>query len=509
LLGRTLTRIVRLSILCLALDLAPRPAAAGVTKAISFGTGASISGDGRYVALAMSSDSQPGDSNGTVDIFVYDRQTDTFELASVSTAGVQGDGYSNVGFLSKNGRFVVFQSVATNLVPDDTNGVEDVFVRDLDNDVTTRVSVASGGGQANAASDRPSISADGRYAAFTSHADNLVADDTNGTPDIFVHDLLTGETTRVSVATGGVEVNNPDPFTKLGAVISYDGRYVPFSSFSDQLVPDDTNGAHDVFVHDRLTLETTRASVATGGVQQVSMFLGSTHRAISADGRFVAFATFGTNLVPDDTNEKRDAFVHDRLTLETTRVTVSSEGEQANDHSALFGWFDMTPDGRFVAFSSDATNLVAGDTNAALDVFVHDRSLGQTTRVSVSSQGDQGDRDSGGTRFSISEDGRFVAFDSQASNLDPGFLGAGSTFTVYVHERTCGDGTLDGGEQCDDGNLADGDGCHHTCTIEKCFACDGEPSICGCQVGAVCGAACGVTFHCVEDAGGCRCDETF
>lgn len=495
--------------MCLALNLAPRAAGAGVTTGIALGTGASISGDGRYVSLATGEDLVPGDSNGTVDMFVYDRQTGTFELASVSTAGVQGDAHSNIGFLSKDGRFVAFQSIATTLVPDDTNGVQDVFVRDLDNDVTTRVSVASGGGQANAASQRPSISADGRYAAFTSYADNLVADDTNGTPDIFVHDLVTGETTRVSVATGGVEVDNPNPLEKLGAVISYDGRFVPFASYSDQLVPDDTNGAYDIFVHDRLTLETTRASVATGGVQQVAPPLGATQNVISTDGRFVAFATWGTNLVPDDTNVKRDAFVHDRLTLETTRVTVSTEGEQGNDHSVLYGWMDMTPDGRFVTFSSDAANLVPGDTNGALDIFVRDRLLGQTTRVSVSSQGVQGNRNSGDIGISISEDGRFIAFDSLASNLDPSFPGAGATFTVYVHERTCGNGALDSGEQCDDGNLADGDGCDYTCATESCFACDGEPSACVCQVGAVCGSICGAAFQCVEDAGGCRCDETF
>jgi cysteine-rich repeat protein len=126
--------------------------------------------------------------------------------------------------------------------------------------------------------------------------------------------------------------------------------------------------------------------------------------------------------------------------------------------------------------------------------------------VSVSSQGIQGNNDSGGIYLSISEDGRFVAFDGLAGNLGPSPTGG---LTVFVHERTCGDGALDSGEQCDDGNLADGDGCDYTCSIESCFACEGEPSACLCEIGTPCGSLCGATFHCVEDGGGCRCDETF
>jgi|GEM_PF-1585857 len=226
--------------------------------------------------------------------------------------------------------------------------------------VVQRVSVASGGTQGNGDSGCPSISADGRYVAFQSYASNLVPGDTNGTWDVFVHDRLTGQTTRVSVASDGTQGNGDSECPSISA----DGRYVAFASLASNLVPGDTNGTWDVFVHDRLTGQTTRVSVASGGAQGNS---GSWCPSISADGRYVAFQSYASNLVPGDTNGVLDVFVHDRLTGQTTRVSVASDGTQGDSYS--FG-SSISADGRYVAFSSLASNLVPGDTNDKPDIFV-------------------------------------------------------------------------------------------------------------------------------------------
>jgi Tol biopolymer transport system component len=292
---------------------------------------------------------------------------------------------------------------------------------------TTRVSVATGGGQANSGSFDPSISADGRYVAFVSAATNLVSGDTNNFQDIFVHDRQTGQTTRVSVASDGTQANGHS----YAPSISADGRYVAFASLASNLVSGDTNGAWDVFVHDRQTGETTRVSVASDGTQAIGFFFGSSP-SISADGRYVAFDSWATNLVSGDTNDKPDVFVHDRQTGQTTRVSVSSDGTQANGGP---GWSgnpsSISADGRYVAFHSYADNLVSGDTNSATDIFVHDRQTGVTTRVSIASDGTQANGFSASP--SISADGRYVAFMSGATNLVSG--DTNNDWDVFVHGR--------------------------------------------------------------------------
>ena len=268
---------------------------------------------------------------------------------------------------------------------------------------TTRVSVASDGTQANGGSFTPSISADGRYVAFASIAVNLVSGDTNGVQDIFVHDRQTGQTTRVSVASGGAQANGPS----FDPSISADGRYVAFASNASNLVSGDTNNTGDIFVHDRQTGATTRVSIGPGGTQANR---GSLAPSISADGRYVAFHSDATNLVSGVTNGTTHIFVHDRQTGATTRVSVASDGTEGNSVSIKPS---ISADGRYVAFQSIATNLVSGDTNRNQDIFVHDRQTGQTTRVSVASDGTEGN--SGSNDPSISANGRYVAFQSQAN----------------------------------------------------------------------------------------------
>ncbi len=407
------------SILLLATALSAAPAASaqrGVTTRVSvssagnqgnlYSTTTSISADGRYVAFQSPANNLvPGDTNAAVDIFVHDGTTAQTTRVSVDSAGIQGDDSSQSPSISADGRYVAFDSFAENLVIGDSNFDEDVFVHDRATGQTTRVSVDSAGSQANSYSTEPSISADGRYVAFVSFSDTLVPGDTNVCEDIFVHDRATGQTTRVSVDSAGTQGNLESDTPS----VSDDGRYVAFMSRAENLVPEDTNGDRDIFVHDRATGQTTRVSVDSAGSQGNG---SSWEPSISADGRWVAFWSQAYNLVLEDTNLIVDVFLHDRFTAQTARVSVDSMGVQGNLGSRTPS---VSADGHFVAFASDATNLVPGDSNDAGDIFVHDRITGQTARRSVSSAGGQANDDSGGP--SLSATGRLVAFESWAFNL--------------------------------------------------------------------------------------------
>jgi PKD repeat protein/Tol biopolymer transport system component len=372
----------------------------------------SISADGRYVAFWSNASNLVGsDTNDEGDVFTYDRQTGQTTRVSIASDGTQGDDSSYEPSISADGRYVAFKSDASNLVTDDTNNAQDVFVNDRQTGQTTRVSVASDGAQANSLSYWPSISANGRYVAFTSLANNLVSGDTNNADDIFVHDRQTGQTTPVSVASDGTQGNA----RSIMPSISADGRYVAFFSDASNLVSGDTNDYMDVFVHDRQTGQTSRVSVASDGTQGNN---GSFAPSISADGRYVAFFSDASNLVSGDTNDYMDVFVHDRQTGQTSRVSVASDGTQGNSIS-----FDpsISADGRYIAFTSVASNLVSDDSNGDWDIFVHDQQTGQTSRVSVASDGTQMEIPSPlpsiEARPSISADGCCVAFGSNATNL--------------------------------------------------------------------------------------------
>ncbi|MDH4063431.1 MAG: hypothetical protein OEW19_03460, partial [Acidobacteriota bacterium] len=288
--------------------------------------------------------------------------------------------------ISADGRWVAFRSLASNLVAGDTNGHADVFVHDRGTGETRRVSVGSGSAEGDGDSEEPTISADGRWVAFSSWASNLVVGDTNLRRDVFVHDQQTGTTTRVSVGTGGAQGNGDGQFPSISA----DGRWVAFESRASNLVPGDTNLSWDVLVHDRETGTTTRVSVGSGGAEGNG---DSSYASISGDGRWVAFRSYASNLVPRDTNRGinpisgADVFLHDRESGTTTRVSVASDGTQANGSSTDSA---VSADGRRVAFFSVANNLVANDTNSRTDVFVHDRQTGTTRRVSVGPGGAQG-----------------------------------------------------------------------------------------------------------------------
>jgi Tol biopolymer transport system component len=386
----------------------------------------SISADGRFVAFESGASTLvAGDTNGFYDVFVHDRQLGTTERVSVATGGVQGNGHSANASISAEGRFVAFESYATNLVVGDTNGTGDVFVHDRQSGTTERVSVATNAVEGNHMSFMPSISADGRFVAFSSAASTLVTGDTNGLEDVFVRDRQLGTTERVSVATGGVQGNSSVAvFYSVGGSITGDGRFVAFTTTAFNLVAGDTNHEWDVFVHDRQAGTTERVSVATNGAQ------GNSHSgspSISADGRFVVFYSNASNFFAGDTNGEYDVFVHDRQLGTTECMSVAIGGAPGNFISTVPS---ISADGRFVAFYSLATNLVAGDTNGRHDVFVRDRQLGTTARVSVSTSGAQGNN--GSDDNAISANGRFVAFASGASNLVAGDTGS---WDIFVRDR--------------------------------------------------------------------------
>jgi Tol biopolymer transport system component len=314
-----------------------------------------ISADGRYVLFTSeASNLVNGDTNGERDAFVHDRQTGQTSRVSVASNGSQANGGTSFGSMSGNGRYVVFSTRASNLVNNDTNNWFDIFVHDRQTGQTSRVSVASDGSQGNDNSDYPSISTNGRYVAFESYASNLVDNDTNGAPDIFVHDRQTQQTNLISIAYDG----NPANAGSYEPSISGDGRYVAFSSLASNLVNDnDTNNVLDVFVYDRQITQTSRVSVDLNGNPVPG---GSASPSISADGRYVAFSSNASNLVAGDTNNHEDIFVRDLQTSQTHLISLSYDDHQAEGHSY---YPKISPDGQYIAFWSHANNLVVDDNN--------------------------------------------------------------------------------------------------------------------------------------------------
>ena len=384
-----------------------------------------VSGDGQFaVFTSPSSNLVPGDANATWDIFVRDRENATTELASIAWTGSQANGPSGIyGIcISIDGRFVVFHSDASNLVPGDTNGFGELFVRDRLLATTERVGVSSAGAQGNSFSFYPSISDDGRFVAFESPATNLVSGDTNGFWDVLLRDRVNGTTECVSVGVGGSQSNGD---SGGGSSLSSDGRYVCFASNASNLVTQDSNGSTDVFVFDTQTGLTELVSVDSFGVAGNSW---SMEASISGNGRFVTFTSNATNLVPGDTNAAHEIFVHDRLTHITERANISTNGTQGN---GLAQSSKISADGLCVSFTGASSNLVAGDTTNAADIFVRDRRHGTTERVSVATSGAQANANC--EMPSISADGRYVVFRSAATTLVPGDTNAYED--VFIHDR--------------------------------------------------------------------------
>jgi hypothetical protein len=368
-----------------------------------------VSADGRYVTYtSISTNLVPGDTNLVPDVFVWDRTTGETTRVSVADDGTQSNGHSYRPAISNDGRYISYYSIASNLVPGDTNNVLDVFVHDRMTGDTSRVSVSSTGTEANAQSFSGGISGDGQYVTYMSSASNLVPGDTNNNWDVFLWDRTTGATSRVSVSSAGTQANGG----AATPAISADGRHIVYPSSATNLVPGDTNNVLDVFSTDRTTGETTRVSLASDGTQANMNAAGAD---VSADGRYVTYMSSASSLVSGDSNNVEDVFVWDRTTGGTTRVSVGSGGADTNGSS---GRPAINMDGRYITFFSDASNLVAGDTNNAQDVYLWDRTSGDITRVSVASDGT--DPNGYSTTPSVSGNGRYISYHSSASNLVAG-----------------------------------------------------------------------------------------
>ena len=354
------------------------------------------------------------------------------ERANLTGGGGEADAYSTTISISENGEYVAFFSTASNLVAGDTNGVGDVFVKNRNTGDIERVTLSSAGVQQNKSiNTRVSISDDGRYVAFMSSATNLVAGDTNGKIDVFVRDRQTNTTERVSVATDGTQGNKDDV---AGLGISDDGRYVAFNSRSSNLVTGDTNagspnGGNDTFVRDRQLGTTERVSIADNEAESNGDNITGYNVTISSDGRYVTFASDGTNLVAGDTNSATDIFLRDR-TLGTTEMVSVADDESIGNGAIQYG-VAMSADGQLVAFSSSATNLVAGDTNGEIDVFVRDRSTSSTRRVVAYDSSEANDSVKIGN-LALSPDGGYLGFLSAATNLVAGDTnGVADAFVEY------------------------------------------------------------------------------
>lgn len=338
----------------------------GFTEALS------ISADGRFVVLISSATNLvSGDSNGAADLFLKDTQSGVTTLVSINSAGVQANSGAGGGRISSNGRYVAFNSFSTNLVVGDTNGANDVFLKDTLTGAVSIVSTDSLGNQGDVNANFGAISADGRYVMFSSSSSNFVTGDTNGETDIFVKDTVTGTTRRVNTDSNGNEANS----FSSGLGMSGDGRYVLFSSNASNLVAGDTNGFQDLFVKDTITGMTTRVSTDSAGTQANA---ASSIGTISSDGRFVVFGTTASNLVAGDNNGFQDAFMKDLQTGITSRISVDNVGTEAN--SASLAWA-ISADGRYAAFDSIASNLVPGDTIGSFDSFIRDNTTGAISRI--------------------------------------------------------------------------------------------------------------------------------
>lgn len=421
----------------------------------------SVSADGRYVTfasiagnLAAGGETRCASAEGQLNwgketggrcpgVFLHDRVSGKTSLVSVSSSGEKGNDASFNSSISADGRYVAFESLASNLAQD-SNGVWDIFVRDLIAGTTERVSISTSGREAfdptgfvrvpylASGSGNPSISADGRFVAFNSWADNLVDGDTPG-QDIFVRDRLSQTTEIISVSSGGA---NGEGIGDAPS-ISSDGRYVAFQSRDSTLVPGDDNEWGDVFVHDRLRHTTVRASVSSAGLESDGESWNSLNEGpgISGSGRYVSFYSWATNLVEGDNNNTIDVFVHDLLTGITVRASISSSGQEISrvpdPVGSGYAVARMSHDGRYVSFVSNATDLVPGKRDTTVDVFVHDLLTRTTIRVSESPTGEGGNADS--SLASLSPDGRSVAYFSAASNLVPG--DGNQRSDVFVFDR--------------------------------------------------------------------------
>ena len=425
-------------------ELVSRSAAGVVGNGGSFEP--SLSGDGQLVAFVSSaSNLEPTAVDSTFRVFLKNRTSGTVELVAVNANGDPSNDTASNPAISSNGQHIAFTTTATNLHPADNNFIRDVYVRDTQAMTTTLISVGFDGTLANQLSSVPAISADGRFVVFESTATNLVSDDFNFQADVFVRDRDADEdgifdepeadamrTVRVSVSGEGTAGNNASHSSSISA----DGRFVAFVSSATNLVAGDTNSQPDVFLHDRDADEngvfdetepaaraTYLISVGDDGEPADGLSLNT---AVSADGRFVAFESYATNLLPTAVDIRQHIYVRDWQAGTTTLISRTSTGAPADDSS---GNPVLSGDGRFIAFESVASDLTDEDPNFGGDIYLHDRDAdengifdetgaGATTTQRINLH-DDGAASVNGQAFnpSMRTDGAEIAFESDANDL--------------------------------------------------------------------------------------------
>jgi Tol biopolymer transport system component len=348
------------------------------------------------------------------------RDTDSGITTRISVAndGTQSDGNSYYAVISADEQWITYDSDAATLTPADSNGERDIFLYHRPTRTTALLSRADDGTPGNGFSEFPTLSGDGRIIVYHSDATNLVANDTNDIRDIFLYNRDTETTTRLSAAPDGTESNG----ASARPAISADGQWVTFFSDASNLVNGDNNNTNDIFLYHLTTGITTLISRTPDDSPANG---ASLHPNISADGAWIAFDSTATNLVADDSNGVADIFLYERATGTITRLTPNSaDGDSHNPTISL--------DGSTVAYISSATTLVPDDTNQAEDIFVVEIAATTTNRVSIATNGTQGNDHS--RKPALSADGRRVAFYSFASTLVNGDSNQASD--IFLHDRT-------------------------------------------------------------------------
>lgn len=396
------------------------------------GIASQISDDGRFVVFQSWSTNLPeNDTTGFhLDIYVYDRQEGIVELISrIGNEPANGTSYGAV--ISGNGQYVAFASYATNLVSGVINDLQDIYIFDRETGTMQRVTHANTSINDFAGSYLGSMTPDGRYLTFTSYSDDIVEPDNNNYTDIFVYDRESNTTEIVSLNNNGEQANE----SSFSSQISADGRFVTFWSRSTNFVADDNNESTDIFVYDRETDTIELISQSSSGVRANA---NSHWPIISSTGRYVVFASDADNLVEDDTNQSKDIFLYDRDDNTIELISRHTSGQLGDGDSSTPS---ISDDGRYITYESYASNLVNDDVNNASDVFLFDRVTGSTSLISANETSEQGD--AGSITPIIKRDGTLVTFSSEAHN----FSGVTGFYQTYVKSIiTSGDFEADAGE---------------------------------------------------------------
>lgn len=370
---------------------------------------ADITPSGRYVSFTSNADNVvPEDTADYQDIFRHDRETGKTKRVSLATSGAPANGHSSVSAISDDGTVIAFSTQATNLSPKDDATNYDIYVRDLATGKTKLVSVNTSGTEGSGTSGTTAISGNGRFVAFVSDADDLVPDDDNAENDVFIRDLVEGETTRISVASDETEGADAS-----GApTVSETGRYVAFESLAENLVaPSLANTAEDVFLRDRQKGKTKLVSINPNLVPADG---SSSSPAISSDGQLVAFESGASNLFYDDGAFFRDIFVKNTRTGKVEIISVPADGS-TNDGSSFDA--DISANGRYVSFESESTKLVTSMDTLLSHAFVYDRVSGLMERVSSTPTGQSCSGANGSYVVRVSSQGPFVSFESDCTDI--------------------------------------------------------------------------------------------